>query len=164
MLDAWGRRNNRKLVDRSCPHCGAIYRPVKAGSIYCSRKCAWTNNGGHNRKNESWWLSPRGYINGRITVGGKKKAAKLHRVIAELAIGRPLLATEDVHHINGDKTDNRAGNLAVIDHGEHSRHHNSTRVYKRGYRLSLSDSERAARSARMKEMRRAAITKATGAA
>ena len=57
-----------------------------------------------------------------------------------------------------------AANARLIAHGSHSKEHNATRIYRRGYTLNLSSSERAARSARMREMRRAAVAKATGGA
>lgn len=47
-----------------------------------------------------------------------------HIVVAEKLLGRYLLRTERVHHINGIKGDNRPENLIVFrTHGEHMRHH-----------------------------------------
>lgn len=46
-----------------------------------------------------------------------------HRFVMEQHLGRKLLPTEDVHHINGVRTDNRVENLEVLDRSEHHRKH-----------------------------------------
>ena len=42
-----------------------------------------------------------------------------HRLVAEKKIGRKLKRGEQVHHINGDKTDNRPENLDVMRSAAH---------------------------------------------
>ncbi len=49
----------------------------------------------------------------------------LHRAIMEDHIGRKLEADEVVHHINGNKMDNRIENLEIMSKSEHARLHYS---------------------------------------
>jgi len=108
--------------------------------------------GGHNAKpGPVWWTNPRGYIEGRVWIDGKRVYRKQHRWFMEQHLGRPLRADEDVHHINGVKTDNRLENLEVVPHGKHSTMTNGARKYRSGYSLSLTDEDRAKRSREMKE-------------
>lgn len=44
-----------------------------------------------------------------------------HRLIAEEKIGRRLTIAEQVHHLNGDKSDNRPENLDVVESIAHHR-------------------------------------------
>jgi hypothetical protein len=52
-----------------------------------------------------------------IWVEGKRKRA--HRVIMERHLGRKLLDTEEVHHINRNPLDNRIENLQVMNRLDH---------------------------------------------
>jgi hypothetical protein len=61
--------------------------------------------------------------NGYITIRVSKKQVYEHRHVMELSLGRKLLRTEHVHHVNGDKTDNRIENLITFSGSEHHRHH-----------------------------------------
>jgi len=57
----------------------------------------------------------------------KQKYEREHRIIMEKHIGRSLLESEDVHHINGIKDDNRIDNLMILTRSEHTKEH-----YKKG--------------------------------
>ncbi len=52
-----------------------------------------------------------------------------HRYVMELYLGRKLTSKEHVHHINGDKTDNKVENLQVMSNTEHLRLHHQDPEY-----------------------------------
>jgi len=49
-----------------------------------------------------------------------------YRLVAERKLGRRLTENEIVHHANGDVTDNRQENLAVMTQSDHARLHSTT--------------------------------------
>lgn len=51
-----------------------------------------------------------------------------HVLVAEQKIGRILERGEHVHHLNGDKSDNRADNLLVCTASEHRALHRQLEV------------------------------------
>lgn len=61
-----------------------------------------------------------------------------HRYVMEKHIGRYLEPHEHVHHINGNKLDNRIENLVVISHLQHIRNH----VGPKGAKWQLLDDEK----------------------
>ncbi|MBQ2152344.1 MAG: HNH endonuclease [Clostridia bacterium] len=74
----------------------------------------FTTNRSKNRiKGLDHWSGD--YIRVEFTINGKRKRKKLHQLIAELFCYGAIAKTErEVHHIDGDKTNNRADNLAFV--------------------------------------------------
>lgn len=71
-------------------------------------------------------------VNGYILHRIKGRQITQHRLVMEKHIGRKLTRSENVHHINGIRTDNRLENLELISHAEHSRRHSIERWNKIG--------------------------------
>jgi len=130
MKDTLGREN-RTLVDKACAECNTTFRPRRASSKYCSRQCVWANNGGQNKQPETWWLNQKGYLEGKVWIEGKQVRRKKHRWIMEQYLGRALDRNEIIHHINGDRLDNRTENLKLTTNGKHTTYHNLLRQYKK---------------------------------
>lgn len=103
--------NNRKCVE-----CGAGFyvkpsyekrRPN--GNKFCSKNC-WML---YSSKPRVGPIDSKGYV----TLVGKR--VRLHRWAVEQYIGRKLSTNEHIHHINGNKLDNRIENLEVLTPGQH---------------------------------------------
>src|SRR5574337_793160 len=97
----------------TCEQCGKTFeRPPYYVATYSKLFCGSACYGDYRRTGAT---DAKGYK----TSSHNWKFVKEHRRIMEAALGRPLLPTEDVHHINGNKSDNRLSNLRIVDHRDH---------------------------------------------
>jgi hypothetical protein len=65
-------------------------------------------------------VRPDGYI--EVKTADRRYELE-HRVVVARMLGRPLGTNEHVHHINGDRADNRDANLMVMSNAEHQKLH-----------------------------------------
>lgn len=112
-----------------CLNCGTI-KPIAPSRIgkskFCTTGCYFAAVKKINpiKKNNTYK---------KITINGKRYLE--HRYIMEKYINKKLKRTQHVHHINGNKRDNRIENLEIINIRAHARMHkinpfNNPKIFK----------------------------------
>lgn len=91
--------------------CKAMIESRPNGLKFCSKKC-WQS---YVKEFPKTFIDDAGYIGSRH--------GRMHRRIMENHLGRTLPKNEHVHHINGNKQDNRLENLMVLPISEHMKFH-----------------------------------------
>ena len=116
-----------KLIKYQCKNCGkektfqeSQLKHYPNRGRFCSKECMYE----YKRKNPTFVRSKtsHGYFTMRI---GNKKVYE-HRYKVEQELGRELYENETVHHINGNKQDNRIENLIVMMNSDHHKLHAET--------------------------------------
>jgi endogenous inhibitor of DNA gyrase (YacG/DUF329 family) len=105
-------RKAKACRTQKCPQCKTDFQVQPYRKVtFCSQKCASDNKRNRRRAtNRGWIVNPRdGYV--RMSKDGR--TILQHRVVMEEALGRPLAPYENVHHINGERADNRLENLEL---------------------------------------------------
>ncbi len=103
---------SKKRIGKRNPMYGKIgwWKNKKRPSMFGDKHHNW--KGGY-------WFSKNGYKVIENEAQNEGKRIFEHRFIMEKYLGRKLESSEIIHHINGDKLDNRIDNLQIVDRKTH---------------------------------------------
>jgi len=129
-------KRNIYIYFPECKNCKQPFLAVpNTKGKFCSPGCANRYNrrcGPRNGRYTTGYYVNNGYA--EVYYNGERK--RLHRMIAERVLGRPLKSNEMVHHINMNKMDNRNCNLVICDKAYHRTiHHNMAKAWVRAVGL-----------------------------
>jgi hypothetical protein len=112
----------RKWEEHQCANCGIKSLRFGKKVKYCTQLCANQTIKKFGRDHKRWNNGEAHCSSGYIMVLVSRTPRKYifqHRLIMQEYLGRELLLSEVVHHINHNKSDNRLENLQVLSRSEH---------------------------------------------
>lgn len=128
-------KSRQRFAEISCIVCKRQCIAFRKDGKTCSKSCHFKQfkgvrnhqwkGGGRTGDGYKWIYAPdypEADIRGRV---------REHRYVMSKIIGRSLTTDEHVHHINGDKFDNRPTNLKLVSRSEHMSIHESRRIHTR---------------------------------
>lgn len=109
----WSQVRISLEIGRSQSFVSGVYR--RLGLLYKKRtgEAHGSWRGGRTRTPEGYWRVRIYDDDPMFVMAGSTGTVLEHRLVMARHLKRPLLRTETVHHINGDRTDNRIENLQV---------------------------------------------------
>ena len=124
------KQGHRQFIWTACPDCSKERWVAKGEQPRRCRVCKNLARRDYSLENHPNWKGGKrksyGYWDVKIPVDSpylsmvnKNGYVREHRYVMAMYLGRSLIPSEIVHHLNGVRTDNRIDNLVLTRHDKH---------------------------------------------